>query len=169
MKHSILCAPLVFVLAACSQNDAGDDAVTPASEQVSTSAAQTSPPAESGGEQATPDTGSQKNADDEMADRAPLQDSVPERFRGTYAESLAKCDEPSHGWFTVEANAIRFYESTGEVRNVRADGPAAALTVYEQYADDPGTTYAFYMRLLPDGSLRYRYGDDERMTWVRCP
>ena len=141
----------------------------PASEQASPSAAQTTPPAASDDGQPAPDTGSQKNADDEMADRAPLQDSVPERFRGTYAESAAKCDEPSHGWFTVEANAIRFYESTGEVRNVRADGPAAALTVYEQYADDPGTTYAFYMRLLPDGSLRYRYGEDERMTWVRCP
>lgn len=141
----------------------------PASEQASPSAVQTAPPAASEDEQPAPDTGSQKNADDEMAERAPLQDSVPERFRGTYAESIAKCDEPSHGLFTVEAKAIKFFESTGEVRNVRADGPAAALTVYEQYAEDPGTTYAFYMRLLPDGSLRYRYDDNERMTWVRCP
>ena len=140
----------------------------PTSEQASPSAAQTATPSASDDEQPAPDP-SQKNADDEMADRAPLQDSVPERFRGTYAESIAKCDEPSHGLFTVEAKAIKFFESTGEVRNVRADGPAAALTVYEQYAEDPGTTYAFYMRLLPDGSLRYRYDDNERMTWVRCP
>ena len=165
MKRSLLSAPLLLLVAACSQNDAD----APVDEQTSISVGTSSSPAESGDEQATPDTGSQKNADDEMADRAPLQDSVPERFRGTYAESLAKCDEPSHGLFTVEARAIDFFESTGEVRNVRADGPAAALTVFEQYGDDPGTTYAFYMRLLPDGSLRYRYGDDERMTWVRCP
>ncbi|MCA0977399.1 hypothetical protein LCM19_03370 [Qipengyuania flava] len=169
MKHSILCAPLVLVLAACSQSDAGDDASVPSSEQAPPSAVQTAPPAASDDEQPAPDPGSPKNADDEMADRAPLQDSVPERFRGTYAESIAKCDEPSHGLFTVEAKAIKFFESTGEVRNVRAVGPAAALTVYEQYAEDPGTTYAFYMRLLPDGSLRYRYDDNERMTWVRCP
>ena len=165
MKRSLLYAPLLLLVAACSQNDAS----APVDEQTSTSVVPPSSTIASSDEQPAPDTGNQKNADDEMADRAPLQDSVPERFRGTYAESAAKCDEPSHGLFTVEAKAIRFFESTGEVRNVRADGPAAALTVFEQYAEDPGTTYAFYMRLLPDGSLRYRYDDNERMTWVRCP
>ena len=100
---------------------------------------------------------------------ASLQKSIPVRFHGTFAEDLRACAQPSHGLFTVNAGLIEFFESTGEVRNVRVDGNYAAATVFEQYGDSPGTTYAFYMRLMPNGALRYSYDGYERRTWIRCP
>ena len=94
---------------------------------------------------------------------------IPERFHGKFAESRSQCDNLSHGLFTVGAKKIEFFESFGEVRTIKVDGDYAAASIFEQYGDSPGTTYVFYMRLMPDRSLRYRYDKNDPMTWVRCP
>ena len=165
MTRLLLLAAAPLALTACSQEPA------PATEHDDSAPESTATAAPASDEPTTapPTKDPASNADDERAERAPLQDSIPTRFHGTFAESKSACDIPSHGLFTVTAKQIKFFESFGEVRNVRADGPYAAATVFEQYGDSPGSTYAFYMRLMPDGSLRYRYDDNERMTWVRCP
>ncbi len=163
-----------FALVACSQGEGEEAASAPPAVQSAPTATATStakatgtgsPDSQSASRSAAPTA----NADDERADRAPLVDKIPARFHGTYAQGAEYCDDRSHGLFTVEAREIDFFESTGEVRNLRADGDYAAVTVFEQYGDSPGTTYAFYMRIMPDGGLRYRYDDNERLTWVRCP
>ena len=169
--RSIFVSIAAVALASCSQD--ADPRLAP-----TTSTAATAPEA---GPRAPSDTGSNTgSARNDVANDArfaaeaaqhpaSLRKTIPERFHGTFAEDLRACAQPSHGLFTVNASRIEFFESTGEVLNVRVDGDYAAATVFEQYGDSPGTTYAFYMRLMPDGALRYSYDGYERRIWVRCP
>ncbi|MWV27180.1 hypothetical protein [Aurantiacibacter rhizosphaerae] len=161
MKYSF-CALAALAIAGCSQGENGADPAVPATQTTPSASAS------SEGQSASTSAAPTANADDKRADRAPLVDEIPARFHGTYAQGAEYCDDRSHGLFTIAAREIDFFESTGEVRNVRADGDYAAVTVFEQYGDGPGNTYAFYMRIMPDGSLRYRYDDNERLTWGRC-
>lgn len=165
MRRLVLLAEAALALASCSQSNMTEPAQSGNLNDTSTSAAVSTGP---DSEAPSPEPAAKSIANDPAA-REPPQVAIPARFHGTYAGSLAHCDNPSHGLISVEAKAIRFFESTGEVRDVRAEGPYAAVTVFEQYGDGPGGTYAFYMRLLPGGGLRYRYDDNDRLTWVRCP
>lgn len=99
---------------------------------------------------------------------ASAKDIVPARFQGTYGENASACAQRNHGNFTVLPDRIDFFESNGEVQKVRVDGDYAALTVIENYADRL-SEYVFYMALEGEDGLRFRYNDNERQSWVRCP
>ncbi|MGB3711825.1 MAG: hypothetical protein WA985_09065 [Erythrobacter sp.] len=114
------------------------------------------------------DADAPQDAEERRASEGETQDTIPARFHGTYAETLEDCDIPSHGNFTVETDEIDFFESNGVVQQVNVDGDYAAATIDETYADRT-STYVFYMALEGKERLRFRYGKDERMTWVRCP
>lgn len=106
--------------------------------------------------------------EERQADEGTVQNTVPERFRGTYAESPQACIQRNHGNFTVTADQIDFFESRGMISRVRVDGDYAALTVSEAYADTV-SNYIFYMALDGGSGMRFRYDKNERQTWVRCP
>lgn len=175
MRRPILVLACAVPLAAtaCSPDKEGAPAPAPTATLSETPPAPAPVPTATVTRTATPapapDAASDRDAEAARTAQAPLQKTIPARFHGTFAEDLRACAQPSHGMFTVRAGEIKFFESTGVVRNVRADGDYAAATVFEQYGDSPGTTYAFYMRLMPDGRLRYSYDGYERLTWVRCP
>lgn len=75
--------------------------------------------------------------DDTRADAGELQDTIPARFHGRWAESRADCDILGHQRYDIEAGEAGFFESTGLVQSVRSNGDYAAATLSEHYGDAP--------------------------------
>lgn len=107
--------------------------------------------------------------DEARADAGELQDTIPARFHGRWAESRADCDIRGHQQYEIGAGEVGFFESTGVVQNVRADGNHAAATLSEQYGDAPPAEYVFYMALEGADTMRIRYDQNPRFRIIRCP
>ncbi|WP_336985938.1 hypothetical protein [Altererythrobacter aquiaggeris] len=164
-KSLLLISGLPIVLLACSAGDADRDETASRQNPADAGAAKPSatPAAPEG-----PVAATQKDAAEKQADTGAVQDTIPARFRGTFSESAAGCAQRSHGNFTINARQIDFFESRGEVGDVRVKGDYAAATVREAYAGDVNI-YVFYMALEGGDKLRFRYNKNERQTWIRCP
>ncbi|QZH74227.1 MAG: hypothetical protein JY451_11040 [Erythrobacter sp.] len=104
-----------------------------------------------------------------LAQAGAVQDSIPARFHGRWAESAAACGGRNHQQYHIEAAQVGFFESVGEVQQVRAQGDYAAATLSEQYADDSPAVYVFYMALDGADAMRVRYDNEPRIGLVRCP
>ncbi|WP_271077196.1 hypothetical protein [Aurantiacibacter sp. MUD61] len=127
-------------------------------------------PADSQAESVAPDANNEAagSEDEARADAGALRDTIPERFHGRWAESLDHCETRGHQRYDIGAREIGFFESTGIVQNVRADGDYAAATVSEQYGDAPPSEYAFYMAIEDADTMRVRYDDRPRFRIYRC-
>ena len=107
--------------------------------------------------------------DEAQADAGALQDAIPARFHGDWSEDLDHCGIPGHQRYDIRAKEVGFFESTGIVQNVRADGNYAAATLSEQYGDAPPAVYVFYMAIEDENTMRIRYDDNPRIRIYRCP
>ncbi|WP_147366911.1 hypothetical protein [Aurantiacibacter zhengii] len=157
---------LTLLLGACSQSsEPSEDAAQPAPEATPV-AEEPSPKPE---RTIDPDVEAAGSQDEARADAGGMQDTIPERFHGLWAESDADCEIRGHQRYEIGAREVGFFESTGIVQNVRADGDYAAATLSEQYGDAPPAEYVFYMALESADVMRIRYDDDPRFRIYRCP
>ena len=108
-------------------------------------------------------------SDDAQAREGAVQATIPSRFHGNWAEDLDFCGIPGHQRYDIQAREIGFFESTGEVENVRVNGNYAAATVTEQYGESPPSEYVFYMAIEDGDTMRIRYDKEPRFRIYRCP
>ena len=158
MISRISLAAAALGLAACGSDQAPAD-------PVETGSPTTVSPAPS----PSPSTGSTSGEEAAEVAQAPLQDTIPDRFHGLWAESAEQCGTPGHQRYDISAREIGFFESTGEVQNVRVNGDYAGATVIEPYGDAPPAEYVFYMAIEGPDAMRIRYDDGDRINIVRCP
>ncbi|RJY08893.1 hypothetical protein [Aurantiacibacter aquimixticola] len=94
---------------------------------------------------------------------------VPTDFRGTWARSPGACAMRGHDRFTLTGQEIRFFESGGEIGDIRRDGNALAITYPHGRPDRSPTPQAVYLALEGDGAMRVRISENESVTYRRCP
>ncbi len=178
MKTLPVAIAFLAALSACSDvdpaepNDRGSTAPVPPRPTVTETETVTAPataPPPSGDVTATPANLDRDTSEERAVSGATIQETIPARFHGLWSENADHCGKPGHQRYDISARRIGFFESTGEVRNVRVRGDYAAATVYEQYGDGPGTTYAFYMAIEDAETMRIRYDTNDRIRLVRCP
>ena len=162
MKASLTALAMALTLAACGSEDAATVPQEEAPEASETPTAMPSTSPESTAEDGGPE-------DEARVASAPLQDTIPERFHGLWAQGAEHCGTPGHQRYDISAREIGFFESTGKVQDVRVDGNYAAATVTEQYGDAPPARYVFYMAIEGPDTMRIRYDYDDRIGIVRCP
>ena len=160
MGRTFILALAALVTAGCNAESESGTTGSPALPQPSPRPSTAPPP------QSRPDA--PLGPEEEAAASGAVQDTIPARFHGSYGATREDCVNRSHSRFTISADRIQFFESSAEVLNVRAEGDYAAVTADETYADTT-TRYVFYMARVGEDRLRYRYDNNERMTWVRCP
>lgn len=109
----------------------------------------------------------------EPAATTPDSVTVPDRFHGLFALDQRACAEdykyqPAFQNIRVFGDEVRFFENGGPVTEVDLDGPAAAITLRDQYADGE-TVRTLYMRDLGGGCFSIRDGLSEQPeNYVRC-
>lgn len=108
-------------------------------------------------------------ADEAEADSGAIQAAIPERFHGNWSESIEHCDTIGHQRFDISAREIGFFESIGEVQNVRVNGDYAGITISEQYGDSLPSEYVVYLAIESEDAMRIRYNQEPRFRIVRCP
>lgn len=117
------------------------------------------------GPDADPGTGDGHGGDDPGGD-ADGDATVPSRFRGSYAANPAACDAAGNPTrLTVEADSIRFHESSGPITDV--DSGPAEVTITAELTGEGETREATHTFRLSDdgGTLTDLAGGMER---VRC-
>ncbi|WP_343345783.1 hypothetical protein WJT74_00945 [Sphingomicrobium sp. XHP0239] len=98
---------------------------------------------------------------------------VPDRFQGLFALDRRACEEdytyqPAFQNVRVFANDVRFFENGGPVTDVDVDGPAAAVTLRDTYADGD-VLRTLYLRDLGEERFRIRDGlSEQSRDYVRC-
>ncbi len=160
-------AALTLLLAACSPSSPENSAPP---EQVSASV-NTDPDTPAPAPTRIPDPQVEADGaqDEARIGEGGLQDSIPERFHGRWAEAAEHCSTRGHQVYDIAAEEIGFFESTGEVQNVQVNGDYAGATLIEQYGDAPPSEYVFYMALEGPDAMRVRYDEEPRFRIVRCP
>ena len=136
-RFALILAPLLLVGCGSAEDEAGD-----AGGQTEPAPAQTAIPVE-------PDGG--------IGDGAPPPggelSAVPEPFRGVWDTAQGSCNPNSDLRVEIGSNSFRFYESTGEVTGIRADG--ADAIVVEFAMEGEGERWTMRRRFtLSDGGER---------------
>jgi hypothetical protein len=93
--------------------------------------------------------------------------AIPEPFRGTYDQNEESCARPSEYRLTVDAGELRFHESIGRVRSVKASTPTR-IEVLADYQGE-GETWQNVRTLELDGKRLTISGEGTKIDRVRCP
>lgn len=96
-------------------------------------------------------------------------DSIPSAFHGTYDESREDCERPSEYRLRVEARALRFHESIGEVKGVSVEGPRLVSVSADYQGEGESWHSVRRMHLSDDGATLTVSGDGTEMVRIRCP
>ena len=97
---------------------------------------------------------------------APVTDTVPDRFRGEWNTETAACGTDHESRLVLDADAVRFHESSGPVTSVVDAGDELAITV-QLAGEGEATSRRYRYRLGANGNALTDL--DAALSRTRCP
>ncbi len=95
---------------------------------------------------------------------------IPARFHGEWNQELSACGTgASDTRLRIGADELRFYESTGEVREVEIESDRVIEVTAAYRGEGQTWTNERRLSLSPDGDTLTVTGDGSTMTRSRCP
>lgn len=145
LRLAVLLATCTVLLAACDQEPATP--ATPAQPAVPAEPAAPAAPAE------------------------PAEAALPASFQGRWAADAAACAAEGHeSRLVIDAKALRFHESVGEIRNIVLDGPSDATITADYQGEGESWSRTQRLTLSADGqTLTLNDPDGGAFARVRCP
>ena len=95
--------------------------------------------------------------------------TIPASLLGVYDASIEACGKPSDGRLTVSPTELRFHESIGTVREVKAAGPGAVAVEADYQGEGESWRTVRELKLGDGGRTLVVSGDGSRFERVRCP
>ncbi|RKF19015.1 hypothetical protein D6851_13400 [Altericroceibacterium spongiae] len=94
---------------------------------------------------------------------------VPQAFQGRWEEAAQFCQQPSDATLTIESDALRGWEATGNITQIETVGPREILITASYSGEGESWESTARYQLSGDGQTLITSTDTYSFKRMRCP